>query len=321
MHSNLHHLQGIIDSRRLYAGMPPMTAPVLAAAGVQPSTTLAGLLPPRPDPSSLSVLSLIEAQYMQEKADILMAMEKTRLLKEARMLNKLELQRAMGLASHHGLQTNLMQAIEKSRTITPEVSSSDDKSSDGSSSGTEISAGSHHHHQRAAFAAGVAETPVTDLRMRQDDSWETRFNELLEFKEETGHCNVPRRYKLNPKLGVWVCSLRQQMTRGTLNKAKVERLNQIGFQWRITVIKGAQINPQIAKIDTWNERLQLLISFKRMHGHCNVPCVHRKLSKWVQAQRRQKKMGKLSIEREEKLNAIGFDWKNKKHSVSSVLMG
>jgi hypothetical protein len=35
--------------------------------------------------------------------------------------------------------------------------------------------------------------------------WQTRFEQMLEFKEKNGHCNVPRHYKENPSLGTWYC--------------------------------------------------------------------------------------------------------------------
>ena len=36
------------------------------------------------------------------------------------------------------------------------------------------------------------------------ESWNQRYNELTEFRNEYGHCNVPSRYPPNPELGVWV---------------------------------------------------------------------------------------------------------------------
>jgi hypothetical protein len=99
------------------------------------------------------------------------------------------------------------------------------------------------------------------------------------------------------------------MTRGTLNKAKMERLNQIGFHWRITVIKGVQINPQIAKMQQWNENFRLLASIKDCTGTCSVPASNRNLSKWVDRQRTEMNKGKLSMEKQEKLNTISFQWK------------
>ncbi|KAL3938803.1 MAG: hypothetical protein SGBAC_006366 [Bacillariaceae sp.] len=186
-------------------------------------------------------------------------------------------------------------------------SKSDESQSGGSGRGSSGESGqSQKSHAPLPFAVG--DSGVKDLRMVQDSTWESRFQDLEQFKREHGHCNVPRRYKGNPKLGVWVCSLRQQMTRGTLNKAKVERLNSIGFQWRIAVIKGAQINPQIAMMERWNQNFQLLATIKGRTGKCTVPTSNRKLRKWVDRQRRQMKQGKLPIEEQEKLTSIGFPW-------------
>ncbi|KAL7491008.1 hypothetical protein ACHAWT_000517, partial [Skeletonema menzelii] len=34
--------------------------------------------------------------------------------------------------------------------------------------------------------------------------WEGKFQELLEFKKENGHCDVPQHYAKNPQLGTFV---------------------------------------------------------------------------------------------------------------------
>ena len=34
-------------------------------------------------------------------------------------------------------------------------------------------------------------------------TWYERYNELLAFKDKTGHCNVPQKYPPNPSLGIW----------------------------------------------------------------------------------------------------------------------
>lgn len=36
------------------------------------------------------------------------------------------------------------------------------------------------------------------------ESWNQRFEELKQYKEENGHCLVPSRYPPNPELGIWV---------------------------------------------------------------------------------------------------------------------
>lgn len=286
-------LHGLIDASRLKSSHSLVTAGYLG----QP---LPSILPSRQE-GVVPILSILEAQYMRETADVLM--EKAKLLEEARVLDEFKIRRAIEgriLASQ-----GILPAQMPFRDPSSELRSKSPESNGHSYMGTK----NNLTKDRTDFSTTVP--PAKDLRMKQDNSWETRFNELLQFKSKTGHCDVPRRFKPNPKLGVWVCSLRQQRTRGTLNEAKIERLNIIGFKWRITVIKGAQINPQIAKSDTWNERFKLLLSFKRIHGHCNVPCVHKKLCKWVQQQRRQKKAGKLTAEKVAQLDAIEFDWKSK----------
>ncbi|CAJ1935228.1 unnamed protein product [Cylindrotheca closterium] len=199
--------------------------------------------------------------------------------------------------------------------ISDEANGSDDSANDNTTRdrGTTTQSSSLSaplHFAAAASAAGEEGSNVRDLRMVQDSTWESRFKDLVQFKQEHGHCNVPRRYKANPKLGVWVCSVRQQMARGTLNKAKMERLNELDFQWRITVIKGGQINPQIAKSDQWIENFQHLKSIKERTGECAVvPATNRKLCKWIDRQRREMNKGKLPMEKQEKLNSIGFQWK------------
>jgi hypothetical protein len=243
------------------------------------------------------------------KSSLQMAMETKRLLDEARLMNEIEIHRALEeermkssqiLQQPQSLPQSLPQFIQQSLTQSVQQGLPQSLRSanlptnilmiSSKQSLTEVSSDDGRTDRSASTAARslkVGGKGITDLRMVQDDPWEARFRELIKFKEEHGQCNVSRRYKNNPKLGVWVCSLRQQMARGTLNKAKIERLNQIGFQWRITVIKGAQINPQIAKADKWNDRFELLTSFKSQNGHCDVPASNRQLFSWALSQRRQ----------------------------------
>ena len=39
--------------------------------------------------------------------------------------------------------------------------------------------------------------------------WQTRFDELIAFKQQHDHCNVPRKYAQNKRLGVLVSTQRQ----------------------------------------------------------------------------------------------------------------
>src|SRR5438094_2713617 len=61
----------------------------------------------------------------------------------------------------------------------------------------------------------------------------------------------------------------------------------------------------------WEDRLQELLTFRRMHGHVNVPRRwpnNRPLAHWVINQRRLIRTGKLSPERLRRLKELGVRW-------------
>ena len=61
--------------------------------------------------------------------------------------------------------------------------------------------------------------------------WEDRFRDILDFRAEYGHCNVPRHFKANMGLANWASKQRQKKRKGTLNSEKISRLTEIGFIW------------------------------------------------------------------------------------------
>lgn len=75
--------------------------------------------------------------------------------------------------------------------------------------------------------------------------WEERFNELLQFKAEKGHCNVPSLYKVNQKLATWVkCARRQYKLliagkKSNMTLERATRLASVGFVWELrpTIMK------------------------------------------------------------------------------------
>lgn len=69
-------------------------------------------------------------------------------------------------------------------------------------------------------------------------SWEERLNELRDFKELRGHCNVPKMFPENQKLAVWVkCQRRQyrllqqgkKTTSKTMTTQRIQKLIKLGF--------------------------------------------------------------------------------------------
>jgi superfamily II DNA or RNA helicase len=143
---------------------------------------------------------------------------------------------------------------------------------------------------------------------RERGAWEDRYQELIEFKEKHGHCNVPFEYKEVSKLGKFVNAMRSHKTAGTLSQERIELLEQIGFQWSGEV-KEAFFT------DKWEDSYLQLLYFKEENGHCNVPYDYPdnpQLGKWVSRQRQRKKSGKLLPERERLLEEIGFNWGNER---------
>ena len=62
-----------------------------------------------------------------------------------------------------------------------------------------------------------------------DAAWEKMFEALVHYKEQYGHCKVPKRWPENPKLGRWVNSQRTAWNKGRLSDARMERLDALGF--------------------------------------------------------------------------------------------
>lgn len=127
------------------------------------------------------------------------------------------------------------------------------------------------------------------------NAWEYQFLELVRFKEEYGHCEVPRKHPL----GSWVSNQRQRRRTGQLRKERIERLDKIGFVW--------SVRPR-GELD---EYIDQLLDYRKFYGHVDVPQQdkkYRKLGRWVNDQRTKKKNGTLSKEYEDRLNEIGFIW-------------
>ena len=61
-----------------------------------------------------------------------------------------------------------------------------------------------------------------------DAAWTKNMALLRKFKEEHGHCRVPRK---TPVLGEWVHNRRKENRNGKLSKEKKVELNALDFTW------------------------------------------------------------------------------------------
>lgn len=138
--------------------------------------------------------------------------------------------------------------------------------------------------------------------------WTVRYQELLAYRAQEGHCNVPHLYNKNRGLAMWVKRQRHQYNLrfegkpSTLTGERIRLLESIGFVWNC--------------LDSaWDSHFEDLRVFTMRNGHCVVPSNYEenpKLASWVITQRRQLKLldgGKqssMSEKRQEKLRKIGF---------------
>jgi hypothetical protein len=155
-------------------------------------------------------------------------------------------------------------------------------------------------------------------------TFDERFKDLMAFKAEHGHCNVPRTKSRNNKhssLGKWCSNIRQAykpIKEGgnpgrKLSKADIRRLENAGFEWGFG-----------GKTYTFDERFKDLMAFKANVGHCNVPTTkssnkkHSSLGQWCNDIRRSYKaiqrgrgMLRCNISKDHirRLEKAGFDWR------------
>lgn len=66
-----------------------------------------------------------------------------------------------------------------------------------------------------------------------DLDWEESFNKLRVFKARFRHCNVPSCWRNDPHLGLWVAHQRRLHKIGILIRERAQRLEKIGFVWKI----------------------------------------------------------------------------------------
>jgi len=155
--------------------------------------------------------------------------------------------------------------------------------------------------------------------------FEKRCHQLLAFRDEFGHCNVPQKYKVDPSLGIWCKVMRTtygKIQKGLMNLSRVlsqdriERLEEIGFQWEVCDYDAA-----------FENRCDQLVTFKKEFGHCNVPVKYqrnRSLGQWCSGmrstysriQRGLPTKSVLPVERIERLEEIGFQWQASFHDDS-----
>ena len=90
--------------------------------------------------------------------------------------------------------------------------------------------------QRVAYRANSLEQSRIDRldsigfkwALKEQVPWETRFNDLVQYKATHGNCGIPFR---QGKLGSWAHIQRNYYKNNKLSQDRIDRLNDIDFDW------------------------------------------------------------------------------------------
>lgn len=124
--------------------------------------------------------------------------------------------------------------------------------------------------------------------------WDERLGDLAAY------LNAHKKYPLfseHKELATWVGNHRHLKESGRLSEKKVVKLNAIGFKWKGNI-----------KDEQWEANYLKLKAYLEGDRQRSISKFDKPLSKWAHFQKVQKREGKLSKYRTEKLNSIGFDW-------------
>lgn len=139
---------------------------------------------------------------------------------------------------------------------------------------------------------------------RDKSLWEKQFDKLRAYKKKHGDCKVPRVYEPDRSLGTWVKNQRYRHRNNMVKPEERRKLESIGFDWGLN-----------SYVNYWKQQYGKLILFVRINGHTRVPKTYaadQPLSDWVSLQRHRKRNGKMTEDRAQKLDALGFEWQPKR---------
>ena len=156
---------------------------------------------------------------------------------------------------------------------------------------------------------------MSKVLTKHDKKWHLRYNKLVEFKRNNGHCIVPTEFEQDKSLGLWVNRQRCNHTKNNLRPDRKDLLNVLGFVWRfgIALWQNDYADARVSVYDKkWHEQYTKLVEFKRKNGHCKVPQEYeqdKSFGRWVSRQRSFHNQNNIRLDRKELLDEIEFVWK------------
>jgi len=144
-----------------------------------------------------------------------------------------------------------------------------------------------------------------------DTDWRDMYQRLVVYQKQHHTTNVPFLYQEDLKLGRWVAlqrTMKFNSSKQPLHDQRCTLLDTIDFDWG----KGPR-GPQTE----WRDMYQRLVVYQQQHHTTNVPFSYQadlKLGKWTNLQRVNYNNKNLPQERTSLLDALGFEWKEKKEA-------
>lgn len=141
-------------------------------------------------------------------------------------------------------------------------------------------------------------------------TWDDFLDQLRAYISAHGNTEVPHKYISDDgrRLGEWLASNRRLAREGMLSSERRAQLEALGVSVGVLDNKKSILRRHDR---TWNQFLEALIDFYSTHQHFNVKCGTggpdgKDLGEWVYKQRYFIRLGKLSQNRMDALNAVGF---------------
>lgn len=146
-----------------------------------------------------------------------------------------------------------------------------------------------------------------------DQAWDEKFQRLIEYKTKTGNCRVPRFYKADKSLGLWVGNQRMLYRKGAMRPDRRRRLDQLGFEAVDKRYIWSEARNTSGLDAAWMGMYTVLLQYLDQFGHVDVPknYVHSNkeaLGRWVFRQRTNFAKGNIREDRKLKLDEVGFSW-------------
>jgi len=132
-----------------------------------------------------------------------------------------------------------------------------------------------------------------------DANWDAKFQQLVQYKTRHGDCSVGCREGDDRTLLKWTRKQRKDKQRGWMDPDRKERLESLGFLWD-------------EESSDWEGWYNQLLRYHQENGDVDVKpygsSEDSALRHWLSVQRVSKRTGKLSMDRYQRLDALGVDW-------------